>query len=95
MEFNDGPKSRLVVDARRRDCRRPCPRFPDFGVLICAGRINANLVVVHTGLCSAARNAVAGAAVPGERAPAASSQGSPSVSQCGDNGRVIDGPLTL
>jgi hypothetical protein len=44
MELNDGPKSRLVVDAYRRDCRRPCLRFPDFGVLVCAGRINANLV---------------------------------------------------
>jgi hypothetical protein len=33
--------------------------------------------VAHIGLYSAARNAVAGAAVLGERAPAASSQGSP------------------
>jgi hypothetical protein len=34
--------------------------------------------------CSAARNAVAGAAVPGERAPAAAGRGSPSVPLCGD-----------
>jgi hypothetical protein len=39
MEFSDGPKIYLVVDAYRRDCRRPCPRVPDFGVLLCAGRI--------------------------------------------------------
>ena len=37
------------------------------------------IVAVHTAPCSAARNAVAGAAVPGEPAPAVAAQGSPSV----------------
>jgi len=67
MEFNDGPKSRLVVDAYRRDCRRPCPRVPDFGVLVCASRLNANLVAAHTVPCSAARSAVAGRRHAGQR----------------------------
>jgi hypothetical protein len=89
MEFNDGPKSRLVVDAYHRDCRRPCPRVPDFGVLVCAGRINANLVAAHTGLCSAARNAVAGAAELGEQAPAVAAQGSPSMSHTRTKGVTI------
>jgi len=35
-----------------------------------SGREGPNLVAVHTVPCSAARNAVARAAVPGERAPA-------------------------
>jgi hypothetical protein len=39
MEFNDGPKICLVVDAYRLDYRRACRRALDLAVLVCTGQI--------------------------------------------------------